>query len=504
MWDENMLVMSFNVALTNEFRYYRSSIYNKELGAREENTESREQWEARKEEYREKVREAVFLETLDVINSTPSKSILTNANYSKSKNTSDEIHAWVGYETLFNSYAYFLEQSSSFLRYNDSGVKTIMDVLNILNTIEDFTIRLDFEEEYTSLKTETTVNKDAVKRIKKIYKSQFHKPFFNYFNENKTLGYLSINVDSKAILDSYYNIADNITQSFGDKEYMGREQTVFMAFDLGYDLLSILLDEEAIAEIVTGNLLLEVSGFIEREVTYTSYKYDDDFNYTPVEKTKTETIPDFLFAFTTETKDIYEKMLKIGMKEKLVSNDNNLYELHLPKNDFPINLYMLFDGEALLISSSKERLSQIQKGTYKSYVSSLTQKVLKENCIHYMFKAKKVINQLPQGMLPYSFQKDIELLKENASDISFSTNKLKGNKLVNEIRWKVPDSKKENSFAFIINMIDSFYTASIERRNTYSEPYQERENLEIIEELELEEPIIIEEELAVPEVPAGK
>ena len=119
MWDENMLVMSFNVALTNEFRYYRSSIYNKELGAREENTESREQWEARKEEYREKVREAVFLETLDVINSTPSKSILTNANYSKSKNTSDEIHAWVGYETLFNSYAYFLEQSSSFLRYND-------------------------------------------------------------------------------------------------------------------------------------------------------------------------------------------------------------------------------------------------------------------------------------------------------------------------------------------------------------------------------------------------
>src|SRR3546814_11926467 len=75
---------------------------------------------------------------------------------------------------------------------------------------------------------------------------------------------------------------------------------------LGADLVSLLLDEAAIANVAKGDALFVLNGIAEREVPYISYEYDDDYNYMEVEKIKMETIPDFLLMFSSDDVQIYK------------------------------------------------------------------------------------------------------------------------------------------------------------------------------------------------------
>ena len=286
--------------------------------------------------------------------------------------------------------------------------------------------------------------------MKKISNSSFYSPFLNYFNEEKSLAYGSVNFSSEGLLDYYSELLTTFTNTPDKQE----KSTESLGIELASKLSAILLDEEAIAELMRGDFFFEVSDFTEKEVTYTTYEYDADFKSKKVEKTKTELVPDFLVAFTTGEKDIYKKVLGMGLTEDIVTKNGNIYaiEKKLPK-DIPFDIYVLFDKDAVIISTSSQRLEEISNGSYESYVSNETKKDLKKNSMYMKIKSERIVNQLPAEMLAQAM--DLNTIHSLATDITLASGKLKGKQVTSELSWKMPSSKHNNSLAYIIHFIDS-------------------------------------------------
>src|SRR5690606_11903726 len=107
---------------------------------------------------------------------------------------------------------------------------------------------------------------------------------------------------------------------------------------LGTEILSLLLDEEAIATVAKGDGLFVLNGIAEQEVTYTDYEYDEDYNYKEVEKTKMETIPDFLFMFSSENAGLYNRLTSYLQHKMLLTDDNVIS--HIEESVVPFDLYV--------------------------------------------------------------------------------------------------------------------------------------------------------------------
>src|SRR5690606_39440155 len=96
---------------------------------------------------------------------------------------------------------------------------------------------------------------------------------------------------------------------------------------------AILLDEKAIAKVFKGDNLIVLNGVTNKEITYTDYEYDEDYNYTEVERTKTEAVPDFLWMFSSDDVSIFEKIVKIGLREEGLIDHDGIYEFKVSSRE---------------------------------------------------------------------------------------------------------------------------------------------------------------------------
>ena len=283
---------------------------------------------------------------------------------------------------------------------------SFMDIDKIYGGIS-IAAKLDFEEDHAAIKTVYTVNEELAKIYKPMYEGTFNKNFTKYINEDRLLGYWSLNMSTEGVLNAYPDMINMLFKTEGEKSYGD-------IVALGTDLFSILIDEEAAAEIVRGDMLLVLTDLAERQVTYTDYEYDEDYNYKEVEKTKTETVPDFMFMFSSEQKGLFDRLVRIGLREKELASMGGMYQIvKMPKSS-PFDLYVMFKDNTVFLGSSKN---------VDSYPSDLRGKVA--------------------------------FLTDNTEDVFFNFEKIKGNQMKGEMIWNTPTEGHKNSFAYFINMIDA-------------------------------------------------
>ncbi len=87
------------------------------------------------------------------------------------------------------------------------------------------------------------------------------------------------------------------------------------------DLLGIALDEEALAGIFKGDVLIALTDVMEKEVKYIDYEYDEDYNMTKVEKTRMQTVPMYVAEMTIGNKENFNKILSALKGFKVISED---------------------------------------------------------------------------------------------------------------------------------------------------------------------------------------
>ncbi len=97
--------------------------------------------------------------------------------------------------------------------------------------------------------------------------------------------------------------------------------------EIASELLSVMMDEKAIAKVVKGDALFLVTDIAQKEYTYKTYEYNDDYDRKEIERTKKETLPEFLFMMSSEDSYIIQRMLNYGVKKGAIKLNNGIYTL---------------------------------------------------------------------------------------------------------------------------------------------------------------------------------
>lgn len=421
--------------------YYNSEEYKQQEAAREKR---RKEQDAKREARRKELVHNTLTKAKRIMAGNYSQgTILKNPNYLKSIGTGkEEAIAWV------DDFGQIYKEAMPANLYGGMmNPYSFMDIDRIYGGISA-SAKLDFAEDHVAIHTVYSISDEMAKIYKPMYEGKFNNNFTKYINEDRLLGYMSLNMSTEGMLKAYPDLIDTMFKDTDEKSYGD-------AVALGTHLFSLLIDEEGAAEIVRGDMLLVLNDLQEREVTYTDYEYDEDYNYKKVEKTKMEAIPDFLFMFSSEQKPLFDRLIRIGIKEGKLTAVNGMHQITGLGSSSPFDLYVMFKDNTVFLGSSKSDMMAINRGTFVPKLSSEHKRNMKKNVTSLFADGGKIVSEIPVDSYPRELRDKVQFLTSNTGDVHFNFEKMKGKTMKGKMIWNTPGQGNKNSFAYFINMIDS-------------------------------------------------
>ncbi len=421
--------------------YYNSEEYKQQEAAREKR---RKEQDAKRAARRKELVETTLTKAKRIMAGNYSQgTILKNPNYLKSIGTGkEEASAWV------DDFGQIYKEALPANLYGGMmNPYSFMDIDRIYGGISA-SAKLDFAEDHVAINTVYSMSDEMARIYKPMYEGKFNSNFTKYVNEDRLLGYMSLNMSTEGMLKAYPDLIDTVFKDTGDQSYGD-------AVALGTHLFSLLIDEEGAAEIVRGDMLLLLNDLQEREVTYTDYEYDEDYNYKKVEKTKMEAIPDFLFMFSSEQKPLFDRLIRIGVKEKELTAINGMHQITGLGKSSPFDLYVMFKDNTVFLGSSKNDMMAINRGTFVPKLSSELRRNIKKNVTSLYANGGKIVSEIPVDSYPRDLRDKVQMLTSSTGDVHLNFEKIKGNTMKGKMIWSTPGEGSRNSFEYFLNMIDS-------------------------------------------------
>ncbi len=382
---------------------------------------------------------------LSIFRGNGEASILSDKDYIASKDKNAAASAWIkNYGQLINSALASV--------YGTTGVFPFSKLKSRSNLygFKSIGANLFFDKDAIRMTTETELNSDWKKMFKKVYNSKIDKNFYNYFNQNDALAYISLSMDMQALLEEYPAL---MTSMYGGIMPSYKEE-----MDLGGEFLSLFLDEKAIGELMTGDMLFVLNDFGEKEVTYTSYEYDADYKSKEITKTKKEVVPDFTIMIGSKKEKLLNKVARLGIKFELFENKAGYYKVNAPKNEIPFDLYTVVKNNVLLFTTSEEKISNIVNNRFVKNLGK-HQKLIKNSSSTFYINGEKLISKIPASELSRKERRYFNYVKDNFKDAYFKSSKMKGNKIHSEMKINTPNSQG-NSLKVFFN----FFEAMVKKR----------------------------------------
>ncbi len=362
-------------------------------------------------------------------------SILSNHSYLKSIDSKASATLWIGnYGGMMNDM-----MKSSFYYTLGSGYNVNGNRLGFGTMIA----QLYFEEDKVRMTSKMEVNGKWQKAFKKIYASKIDRSFFKYFNEDDVLSYVSLAMSTEALLDEYPAL---MSEMYGGMLPEYNEETSVAA-----DLFSLILDEEAVGELVTGDMLFILNDIVEKDIAYTTYEYDDDYNETEVKKTKKEVSPDFTIIIGSEKNEkLLFRLIRLGVKHEAFETKKNYYKLNLPSKT-PFDLFAVIKDEKIFLTTSEKRLTDIVSNRIVSKGGAHKKRIRKNSSVFYM-DIDNLISKIPESDLSKSEKEFADYAKDNLKDAYF-TGKMKGNTMYSEFIIETEKNRK-NSLKVLLDFLE--------------------------------------------------
>jgi len=374
-----------------------------------------------------------------LLRGTASNSITNNSSYTSGKENKSSAYVWVAnYGEIIDDITKLTQSPYSiYSRMNMSYKKMV--------GIKDVKANLFFDKDEVRVSSVFNLTDEKAAQAKKMYNTKLSRKFYQYFDQKNVLAYLSSSINMEETLKIY---PEMIKQIYGSVLPKYNEE-----IDVASDLISILLDEEAIGKLITGDALFVLNGIEKQEISYTTYKYDENYKRSKVTKTKDETLPVFTVMLGSENKKFVDKLLRLSAKHKFADVSNNIFTLNKKMTKSPIDLYFTIQDDIVFLTNSK---GQMHKIVAKSIDSDLGKhkRFFKKNMATFYVNSEKIIAQLPKNELGMKIGELTGLVEDNIKETYITFSKVKGTKMYSEYVTKTADTS-ENSLRLIFSLIES-------------------------------------------------
>jgi len=361
----------------------------------------------------------------------PVASVLTNRSYLSSLSKGALATAWIpSFESIYTT---LLPELREFGRNG-----------NLFSYYGSLQVGLFADKEGFKLKSQMELEDGMAKSFKRIYGRKLNRNFLKYINSDDAIGLFALSMDTRAYLEELPML---IKDTYG-----GLYERYEADIALGADLVSLLLDEAAIAKAAKGDALFVLNGIAEQEVPYISYEYDDDYNYMEVEKTKMETIPDFLLMFSSDDVSLYNRIMSYVTDKGYLAEQDGVYRLS--QGELPFDLAFARKNGVVFIGTSEDQLKAIVNGSYRGKLDKTTRRLLTKNKFAGILSAKKLSKEIPTEQLAsldryIAFQKIFGTM----GDFYFKSNGVKGNRISGEFVAQTPEGF-DNAIQYLFSLVD--------------------------------------------------
>lgn len=371
-----------------------------------------------------------------ILNTKPSMSISQNTSYTSGKNSKSSAYFWVSSidKLMQNSYP---EELTSMLSSISKGTPSI------ITGIEELTGNLIFDTDEIRFDFDMGIHPDLAETYRDAYDSKMDESFFSHFNQDEALAFMNFTFDMGAMMKSYPEMVKTLYGSW----LPGYEEEM----DLAIDLIDVFLDEEAIAELITGDGLIILHDFEEQEVTYKTTEYDDDFNASEVEKTKMEPIPSFSFMLGSENERITGKLMNLAKKHGVAIDKGNFYRIVSEDLGAPFEMYFAHKDGIIFLSNVKDRIENFASGRTNSKLGK--HKDMLENNVFNMYVDASAIMENMSTLMPAD-PETLEFVMENYKEMFITMENMKGDKVGYDVVIKT-NGEKGNSLKLILDTITS-------------------------------------------------
>ncbi|MCX8522538.1 hypothetical protein OF897_01185 [Chryseobacterium formosus] len=289
---------------------------------------------------------------------------------------------------------------------------------------------------------------ETQKNISDVYKGKKNKKLAALIND-KSIGYYVMNVNGSKYFDMMYGMLKNS----GDSEYQKEAELVI-------ETMKIVLDEEAISKIAPGNGIFVLNELKSKNVEYTDYDYDENYNEKEVKKTKDVMVPDFTFAFATENENYWKRVFNVLTSNKAFaknfskSGEFYAFKDEKNKNTYVEQLFFTVQDGIVYVTTSKDNINT----NNQSEISKQWMKDSSKYPLSGRLNIQKLLGGLDKEFKRKSEKGTLDILRKNAGEVYFKTES-KGGSIQTEMNYNIK-SNSENSLMYFFDLIDDFYKNS--------------------------------------------
>ena len=304
---------------------------------------------------------------------------------------------------------------------------------------------LDLVQEGNVLKLKGSVGLDKAlaEMTKRMYARKPNSKFSKYLTD-KTLGFFNVNINSEAYLREM--------PAYMAKYYSGLLGPQQDVVEWGLMALEIALDEKAIAQVMPGDHLVVVNGLRKFKKDYIDYTYDDDYNATEVKKTKEETLPVFIWMFTSKDQRLIKKGLDMAVSKQVGQVYDGIYAFSKQKaKDFP--MYVLLKEDLVMVSNDSLSLNDIRQNKMNAPGNKDFVKLMKQNKMSAAIDLQKLPAMLKEMGIAPDKQWEATLAQLNQYGSTAITSKgVVGNRAEVEMSTRLPQTS-DGAISYLLDQI---------------------------------------------------
>lgn len=424
--------------------------------------------EARREAF-EKSKEAVLIERQNaLVNVT--NSVNSNANFVAFNTSKYDAGVWLN-TSNFGELIQKMQNSSPMLSSQAQMLESMGDIWKD----SYYHLLLSFDDGEINMTQNSYTNERMFELYKGIYNKEINPKMFDYVNANNMLGFGLVGFDIKklaeATLEVYIPVMEQLPQFGG-----GKARSMF-------DLLGIALDEDDLANVLSGVMMMAVTDFKEIDIDYIDYEYDDDYNLQKIEKTRKETVPIVIAELGIGNKEHFMMIMKALQNYQIIKEEDGVYSPAIPN---AIDVKMIIKNDMLIVTNDPELLNGgFENGIKKKdrLAPTMLAEVLKYNQYFYMNIPKIMAVSMDANKYMSDSEKEImTLFQEKAESVKLMGVEIGDKKFTYRFKATMTD-KKENSAMQLFKILNELYLKNMESESSDDEPVE----IEMIEEEEPED-----------------
>lgn len=377
------------------------------------------------------------------------KSVLNDKSYIDNRNEKADVSFWMnikkgGLRSMTNYSG----------RYRRNDFPGMLIGYMSMYAGNDLAAHLFFNNNNINLKTNIEFTPKVSQMIGSIYSSSLPKSYLKYVNQDKVLGITSSSINATKFWEAFPRMYADAILMTGWLFRHGPSEKEREGINVLVDFLSIMIDEEALGKLLTGDAVFVLKDLVPTEVEYYSYEYNEDYTESKrVKKTKTEVFPDFLLMFGSKNKPFMTKLLDLACKNEILYSNGNYYYTDGKSRDLPFAMYFTLTDDMAFISTSLEEIKNISNGKPTGDIDKKLSSNLLKNSSYFNLDLATLLSRIPIDHLNEEELKMMTYFKTNGGTIEWFNN-YTNNQSISNVTMESPSSFK-NSALFIWDLMET-------------------------------------------------